>query len=202
MSLEEFKFFTAGLQSIVLVIAVIVGGVWALYRFFSLKSIETAKAELIKIKQELTSQAILEIELVATSLEISNGVANYINVLVKVKNCGNKEEVINWDESTLKAVKLTHNGNEEPIMEEEILGYSQLIGLVQNSSVVSPNQINIHSFIIPINKSGVYLIDAKLIGSINSENYAKESIESSGIRQSELYWWGGSIYYEVPNKIV
>lgn len=46
MSLEEFKNLAAGIQSLLIGLAVLVGGVWTMVRFFSMKEVKKARAEL------------------------------------------------------------------------------------------------------------------------------------------------------------
>ena len=46
MNPEKFNNIASGIQSLLLALAVIIGGVWTLYTFSSLKQVEKAKAEL------------------------------------------------------------------------------------------------------------------------------------------------------------
>src|SRR5262245_18699866 len=55
---ERFAHLASGFQSIVIAIAVVVGGVWTAWTFSTLKSAERARSELEKAKLELEVQSL------------------------------------------------------------------------------------------------------------------------------------------------
>ena len=68
MTLEDFNNLAAGIQSLLVGLAVLVGGGWALFRFFSLKEIKKATADLEKAKRDLQQRGHLQVEMHATQI--------------------------------------------------------------------------------------------------------------------------------------
>ena len=66
MDFEDFKNLAAGVQSCFVALAVLVGGTWALCRFFLLKDIERARAEVEKSRKELSERGHLQVKLTVT----------------------------------------------------------------------------------------------------------------------------------------
>jgi hypothetical protein len=80
---EQFKNVTAGVQSTVITVAILLGGIWSFYTFSALGSVERAKAELFK-------QAIVDVEIEAKQEWLANDSSLYIFANVKVMNRGNR----------------------------------------------------------------------------------------------------------------
>jgi hypothetical protein len=95
---DRFSKFASGLQSIAAAIAIVVGGLWVLYTFRELGTVEKSRAELaaLDLKQRSTEeelaerQPILSIEL---KWEASGGTADgkrFISMQAKLRNDGKK----------------------------------------------------------------------------------------------------------------
>jgi hypothetical protein len=93
---ERFNNLCSAFQSIVLGIAVIVGGVWSAYVFNASLSVENAKAQLEKLGNELNSRPALDIDINAEQLEDSENGRGVILINVSLSNHGNKDTRLNW----------------------------------------------------------------------------------------------------------
>ena len=120
MELGQFKDLAAGIQSILVAIAVLVGGAWALFRFFSLKEVKKATAELQKIRQELQSRGHLQITIDAKDLHSKEPKSSYINLTLTITNVGNHAEVIRWSESRIVAAPVSQGSEGETQLGERI----------------------------------------------------------------------------------
>jgi hypothetical protein len=74
---ERFKDIAAGIQSYILSLAILVGGSWTLYTFWTLgtatkatQDVEVAKAQLAKLNQELAGQGFLDLSIQARPLSM------------------------------------------------------------------------------------------------------------------------------------
>jgi len=199
MSLEEFKNLAAGIQSLIVAVAFVIGGIWAFYRFIVLKSIEKAKIELVKLKKELNSRAVLNIELFPSSVGFINEQYGYIILYMKIKNCGNSEEVINWKKSKIRAAEIKYNSKGDPKLGQPLLGYNYRLDGDPIYAVISPREQSEFSFIIPIEKVGLYLLDVKLMGSPREIETTYNAAKSVGLEAEEIFWTA-IVYYEVTNN--
>ncbi len=197
MTLEDFNNLASGIQSILVGIAVLVGGGWTLFRFFSLKEIKKAKAELEKTKRDLQKRGHLEIEMTATEMFSSDFTEKYIYLSLNVKNVGNYAEVIRWKESTVSAtpIRIGANGNVElgnKIQENIHSRYFNLAG-----TVIDPGISMKFTYLIPVENSGVYYLESTLAGSPTETAIALERSATAGINEADVAFWGSEIYFSV-----
>jgi hypothetical protein len=87
----SFKDIASGIQSFVIVAAVLFGGVWSLYTFRALAARERAKADLFR-------QAVLNIRVKATQIRPPNQNGLYVSALATVINSGNRNTFLDFQE--------------------------------------------------------------------------------------------------------
>ena len=95
---EKFKNIADGIKSIVLSLAVVVGGFWAVYEFSSLHRVEKAKEELENLKKRNYQQASLKIDLEANSMDEPDGIS--LIGSVSITNIGTRNAHLEFPEST------------------------------------------------------------------------------------------------------
>jgi hypothetical protein len=105
MNAETFSEIASGIQSLVVAAAALAGGVWALYRFGSLKEVEKARAELERVGKSLLERGIFDIQVKAKQLSAVANSHCYVVVNAVVHNSGNRTEVIDWSKS---GIYVTH----------------------------------------------------------------------------------------------
>jgi hypothetical protein len=193
---EAFKNLAAAIQSLIIALGVLVGGIWALYRFRTLKTIEKAQAELERAKRELASRGILEVRLEASQLTSTDGFGGYIHLLMTLKNVGSGTEVIRWSDSRIEAALVMRNEDDELNLEEptpaSALGLNS--GLV--FSTITPEATDYYAFIIPVQKPGIYLLDVRLSGSPTEVAASRAEGKLAGVEAENLFW-GTSTYFRV-----
>jgi hypothetical protein len=96
---ERFKDVTAGVQSIVLTLGVIIGGIWTIYTFSALGNVEKAKAELFK-------QAVIDTEIEAKQESLGPEPGFYISINIKLTNRGNRNTYFDFTRTTLKVFRV------------------------------------------------------------------------------------------------
>ena len=88
-SAERFKNVAAGVQSIAVTPAVIIGGVWTLYTFSALGTKARAEAELFQ-------QAVLAIKVEARQESLTVEQGRYIAAIVSIENKGNRNTFLDF----------------------------------------------------------------------------------------------------------
>ena len=207
MSLEDFKNLAAGIQSVSVALAVLIGGAWALFRFFSLKEVKKATTELEKTKRELQQRGHLQIEMQATQMFSSVCAEKYINVSLKVSNVGNRTEVIRWLDSKLGAAPVRMGTSGEVQLGEQIRVQVHSIHRDRDASTIDPGIPQTFAFLIPVETHGVYFIQSSLAGSPIETSVALEKVASAGLEAPIAAYWGAAMYFSViehmeesPNK--
>ncbi len=193
MTLEEAKIAASIIQSFVLTAAALVGGIWALYRFYSMRSIEKAKADLKKVQNELLTRGIIEIDILFSTMVAES---SYLIITVMAKNIGAGDEIINIMESevTVSSVFTDEGGEVKPGTPQAasyLLPELELIG-----ETISPSQTSKFPFIVPLAHDGVYLVNVQLSGSPKETVYHEKVFVDSGLNPGDQTMWGRQAYYE------
>jgi hypothetical protein len=88
--MSEFSELMQGIESAAIAIAVIGGGIWALFTFNALRLRQKARAEIEQIELQLQQQAVIDIHIEATQLVLPEDNAHYVEIVVTLKNSGNR----------------------------------------------------------------------------------------------------------------
>lgn len=103
-----FKNIAAGIQSVCISLAAVVGGVWTLHTFNTLGAQEQAllqkaklQGEVEKLNSELAKQAVLDIDIKASQEHIApRGSGRIVSGFVTVTNRGSRNTLIDWTNLT------------------------------------------------------------------------------------------------------
>jgi hypothetical protein len=202
MRFESFKNLADGIQALMIALGVLVGGVWALIRFWSLRSIETARAELEKAHRELVSRGFLEVQLHASQLNDAHRGTMYINLLLEIRNVGTGTEVIRWEDSKISAALVTLDEQGQVELSDGLTGsFLRIDDKPVVFSTISPKAKEYDSFIIPVVEPGIYLIDVDLCGSPTETAASAADAKSAGV-EAETLTWGSNAYFQVAPSSV
>jgi hypothetical protein len=97
---EQFKNVAAGVQSIILTIAVVVGGGWALFTFISLRQSERAAADVAAQNRANRGQVALSFAVSAKQYDAEmtrHNAAAVIEASVAIQNVGNRDVILCFD---------------------------------------------------------------------------------------------------------
>lgn len=148
---ERFSKIAAGVQSIIISLAVAIGGLWTFYTFRSLRSVEKAKAEL---EEATFKRAILDIEVNSTLLngkrarqksKSGNLIPFLVDIVVTISNRGNTHDVLDMSEDSL-FVKQMLSGSRGTVVAREA-GSFRLLSAERNGGriIIRPgNKIQLH----------------------------------------------------------
>ena len=204
MNIVEFKNLTASFQSLMISIAVVTGGMWALITFFKLKMVEKAKADLEKVRDEVTKRSPIKISL-STDQYPTEG--NFlISVDLEIENVGTKTELIDWTKSKIEAVKIEEDELGDIELGKPIILKSAYHIINTVSSSIDAGNTENFPFTFIISNHGLYVINAFLVGSPHETEHAREALknvaeevrieaEENGIRHHT--GWGSSTFIKV-----
>ena len=108
---DRFQKISAGIQSWLVSIALVIGGGWTLYVFNSQFQAENARAQLAKLERELLEPAKLELEIIVQPLNPSTSSNHhYFECQFSVKNVGSKNTVLTFDLDSVKLFRVGFDG--------------------------------------------------------------------------------------------
>jgi hypothetical protein len=150
---ERFNKIAGGVQSIVLSIAVVVGGGWALYQFHALQQVERARLDIEELRSK---QPVLNIDLSASTLlsppTRENGglqpEASYLQVIMTIQNVGKSDTYLDLRNQPLKIFHIDLDGARNEV---EVDRQWNLLLCRAGSTFKSP-------FLARIKDSGLYYI--------------------------------------------
>ncbi len=200
MDFENFNNLASGIQSLMVAVAVLIGGGWALYQFVSMKTLAKARADLEKVKRELHERGVIEVTLNPTFLPAPDPqVIGFIHLVIELKNVGTGTEVIRWDETTFRLAKLDYDENRGASVQEKTVGKFLRVGIIPTYSTIAPKQTLHHSAVVAVQEPGVFLIDAQIIGSPKEVATAKLAGEAIDL-ESDFFSWGTTTYISIKGS--
>jgi hypothetical protein len=195
MDLTNFKDLAAGIQSIAISVAVVIGGIWAIYRFLSLRELGRARVELKRLQRALAERATLNISLSAHPHTDPNGNGYYIEVAASVSNVGNRTEILNWLEGGIYTAPVIGQKMGNVIfgawIETKRGGRTRRI-----SSTLAPSEVTVFSFLVPIVKPGLYYVVFSVSGSPEERKELQREHERVA-KEIGMINWGADIYVRV-----
>jgi hypothetical protein len=176
MPLDDFAVLTGAIQSLVLSIAVVIGGGWALYQFISLNSIAKSKADLESIRRSLSKRSIIQLNIeheIFPHPTIDAG--KCLLCTVHLKNIGSHGELIDGSKTSLVATPISV-GMDDCITE---LPDSKLVAFFyfdQEYPLVSidPGESLDLQFVTLLPKAGMYILSFESNGSAVSQDQVSE----------------------------
>ncbi len=158
MSLDDFAVLAGAVQSLIVSIAVVIGGGWALYQFISLNSIAKSKAELESIKRSLSKRAVIE---TIIEHEIfphpTLDIGKCLLCTVHIKNIGSHVELIDESKTSLVAIPLSLNKDESIIVpsDNKLVAFFYFDQEYPLTSIQAGTCEDLH-FVILLPKAGIY----------------------------------------------
>jgi hypothetical protein len=174
---------------------VVIGGVWALYRFLSLQEIAKARAELEEKRKILTEQGILSVEISTESYPRPKDDGYFIHIRASITNVGNRVETLYWKNSGAYAAPVNQDVAGKVVCGEWII--VKLIGILgeQIEASIAPSEKIIVPFLIPIKKPGVYFLGIRIPRSQRAIEDEKKYL--TDILPGDISSWGADTFIKV-----
>lgn len=166
---ERFKIVSEGFKNIVLAAAVVIGGTWTAYTFWSLRSAELAQLE---YDQKRERRPALEVSLAAELMDaevddyedkrIGPKRQLFIQVLVTVKNTGNYPALVDLSKESLVVSRLNSGTTDSPLLTGSrsfnVLGAQGKI----DAFFLSPGNQTTFPYLVDVKYSGLHVVEFKI----------------------------------------
>ncbi len=176
MTNVEFQTLASGIQSIAVTIAAIVGGIWAIYRFWSLRELTKAEAEIESLRRSLRERGTIKVALTTKNFCEPTSKAKYVLVRAEYSNVGSRPEVLDWKVGRLWSARLSEIKDGIPLFDNWTQSFLVDHDGLTIASVLAPGEINTCEFLVPTPSAGIYLLDLQVPGS------AEETYETMQLR--------------------
>jgi len=190
---EKFKNILAGIQSLVISVAVVIGGVWTLITFNVLDQVAKARAELEVLQSRHSA---IEIDIEASQVSLSDDQRKQcILASVVIKNTGTQNAVLEFQRDGPMAVTpVTFDKNGAPVYGETVrasIAGSNPRKTITTGTFVRAGSRSHYRILVPVQKPGVYFLtfSADATGS-----EAELSKKAAGARRQT---WGAQLYFVV-----
>jgi hypothetical protein len=167
---DSFLKVASGCQSVLVSLAILVGGVWTLYTFLSLKSIEKARQELEQLSHK---RAVVDVHVKTEAIE--SAVGDYasmsptrnprwlIHVVVTVKNSGNNQAVLDLSNDSLFLKKLRSATDAKATFSPAIRHFGLAgVSVAMRSVVVLPGSDQELHYVVDVEEPGMYLVEFRI----------------------------------------
>lgn len=195
MTLEDFKDLTASVQSLSIGFAAILGGVWALFRFWTLRESSRAAVELRAKERELRSRSLLNLTIKAEVTADIEGIGRCILISITVSNPGNHAEIIRWQQTRLEVVPILRGRNGTLIFGEGVPTLIHRNPAI--SSAIEPGEIQSYAFTTAA-QPGLYRVEFLCAVSVGRSD-VEASHKSAGVPIGDLMY-SVATHVEVPSK--
>jgi len=190
----RFNNIASGIQNIVLVVAIIVGGLWTAFTFSTLSTKYKAQAEITELdlknartKDEIAEKgAVIDIKLEAKQEPLTDDDKYCISVLAKITNTGVKNTIVDLSqESPLTAYLISFNDDGTSNRREAV---AQSDYSLSKTVVRSGYTIQLPLF-IKVRSKGLYILDFKIK---LDENEILIDNAKRGTKSDNIYWKGAT----------
>lgn len=159
MDSERFERITAGIQSLAVTGALLVGGVWTLKTFRDLKQADRASVEIRELDLRSRHQAIVEITVLAEPLRLPT--VRAIHSRVTVRNSGNRNVRLSYSNpAALVAAKVSFKPDGTPSFSQRYTSpilFAQFDGAF-TENVLRSGETTTIPFVTPVAAPGLYLV--------------------------------------------
>jgi len=184
---EQLKNKSEAIKNIVFAAAVVIGGVWTLYTFWSLQSSHRAAAELEELNSRIFRQPVLQIEFNIEQKSLINDASNYLSGYVYIKNIGKRNALLKFKDGNppFSATEVTFDSSGEPVLGKK---YAQYPPKYAGYSIRVGDSEKI-PFFLRVGNPGLYFVDFDV-------KVSEQQIDGEG-EPNEPISWSSSKYIEV-----
>ncbi len=152
--ITRIKNVLSAAQSAAVTLAIVVGGIWTLFTFWGLGSINRSQAEQAVIQRDLAQAEVVNVVVSATQNSAPDVAGHFASGEVIIKNDGSVRTTIPFDSRSLRIARRLTDGSYEIVREAPLYA----VGGPQTSWGLPPGSTARFSFFEPVPGPGVYLI--------------------------------------------
>src|SRR6059058_5834445 len=105
MTYPEFVALAGAIQSLFVAAAVLVGGIWTVFRFRALNELARAQAELAQLRDALEREPAITLKVETQVLPAIATLPASIQVIVQLQNLGKAPDVVDWGASGVASAR-------------------------------------------------------------------------------------------------
>ena len=119
-SLADWEKLSIVFQGFATGAAILVGSIWALFRFFSLREVEQVKLRLKKEQRELKEQPVVDLTMQADQASLDENYGLYVSITVFAKNNGTQVARLAYEgEPSLRVFLIEHASDGKPTFHKQ-----------------------------------------------------------------------------------
>lgn len=189
---DIFQGFATGL-------AVLVGAIWAVFRFWSLREMAQAKVKLEKELRELKErQPIIDLTMKAEQVAAQNGDSFFITAQVTAKNNGTKIARLAYEgDPPLGVFSIEFPSDGSTIFKEKLREGVRLAFNPNNfakTTIIRPGQIQEIPFLVKVSSPGWYLLAFRVV---QFEEKDRKLLHEAGVLDHRSVSWTAKSYIQV-----
>lgn len=188
---EKFRNILTGVQSLIIAIGIIVGGLWTAKTFDLKKEAEIAKVNYEKAERELREKRVVNISINPSQMTIPNQKFRCICSLVEITNVGNHPETLDWNGPCFRARKIDFDDRGSTKVGPAT---GDMLTVSSGESVacrVAPGEMIRVPCLAKVDESGLYYLRFTVNASAAEQQQASEE------GQGGLVEWSGSAFFLV-----
>lgn len=197
-SLADWQLLASTFQGFAAGAAVLVGAIWALFRFWSLREIAQAKLKLEKDYRELKErQPVINLTMKAEQVCMQGGNSFFITALVTAKNNGtNIARIAYEDDPPLGVFSTVFPPDGPPTFQEQLREHVRSAKNPNNfakTTIIRPGQVQEIPFLIKVPSPGWYFLAFRAVQSARDRELLKEA----GVPDDRIVVWTAKQYIQV-----
>lgn len=153
---EKAKNVAATIQSIVLSLAVAIGGGWSGWEFYKFNAVAKAKAELESLQNELDQKAVINIKLKVHDQNINN--IKHIGINATLTNTGKKDAFLDYSKPAIQVSRVSFNNEGTIEFGKTISSYIYMPGGHIPNALIRDGEVREYPFLVRVEGSGTYVI--------------------------------------------
>lgn len=154
---ERFNNFCSGIQSIVVSLAVILGGLWTYFTFRTFRQTAKAEAEISVMERQLREQAAFDLDIDVAQESLPGDSAHYASISVRMKNVGNRNARIDFKKSVLSVDRVHFDNKGKMISSGAKISFKMQSD--DEGVVVRANTSETIPFFVKLPGPGLYLLN-------------------------------------------
>ncbi|MFZ3018462.1 MAG: hypothetical protein WA056_08415 [Gallionella sp.] len=193
---DRFQKISAGIQSLLVSIALLIGGGWTLYVFNSQLQVENARAQLNKLKRELEESPRLELDISVHPMSPNKRAGSrYFDCRLLAKNVGTKSTILRFADKAIRLHRVEIGADGQPVWAlinaiDIPMGDSKEDRL--HAITLHVNTSKYASWVVAISKPGIYVLE---FSSSRSPSEIEEARALGSTARDVI--WGAERYFVV-----
>ena len=193
MSLTDLEHLAKIFQGFATGAAIVIGAIWALFRFWSLREIKQVKLRIEQQQRELQEQPVLDLTMMTEQVAVEGDDCHYVTVTVLVKNNGTQIARMAYEgRPALRVFSVDYSSDGTPAHhEQQALHVPRALDAEPaDSTIVRPGQTVEISFNLNLSATGWYFVAFRAVLSKKD----RQELIKAGVPKDHVVIWAAKKY--------